>query len=418
MKLLFIADGRSPTALNWIRYFVDTGHEVHLASTYPCAPGLNLASLSVIPAAGGELAGESPSSVIGRRSVLRRIVPVWARTWVRQLIGPLTLPRAARRLRALVDDLQPDLIHAMRIPYEGMLAAVGVGVGASRPYLSTNRSEKGGSPLRPPLIVSVWGNDFTLHAPANPWLGRLTRQTLARADALHTDCQRDQRLAREWGFSAEKPAIVLPGGGGIQLDVFYPPLSHQDKGKGKGDRGCGGIIINPRGVRAYVRNDTFFQAIPLVLARLPETKFVCPTMAGEALAERWVSDLGIAGAVELLPRQTRPQMADLFRRAQVVVSPATHDGTPNTLLEAMACGCYPVAGDIESLREWITPGVNGALAVPGDPAAFADAILRALENPALREAAAGHNVKLIAEKAEYGAVMRQAEGFYSLITDH
>ncbi len=90
---------------------------------------------------------------------------------------------------------------------------------------------------------------------------------------------------------------------------------------------------------------------------------------------RWVQELGVAAQVELLPKQTRAQMADLFRRRAVVVSPTTHDGTPNTLLEAMACGCLPVVGDLESLREWITPGVNGLLvdlrhpagAGPGDP---------------------------------------------------
>jgi hypothetical protein len=36
-------------------------------------------------------------------------------------------------------------------------------------------------------------------------------------------------------------------------------------------------------------------------------------------------------------------MAAAFRRARFRFT-STHDGTPNTLLEAMACGCTPVAG--------------------------------------------------------------------------
>jgi glycosyltransferase involved in cell wall biosynthesis len=40
----------------------------------------------------------------------------------------------------------------------------------------------------------------------------------------------------------------------------------------------------------------------------------------------------------------------------------------------MACGCYPVVGDIESLREWITPGVNGSLIDPGDVKALRMAV--------------------------------------------
>jgi glycosyltransferase involved in cell wall biosynthesis len=105
-------------------------------------------------------------------------------------------------------------------------------------------------------------------------------------------------------------------------------------------------------------------------------------------------------------------MADLFRQAQVVVSPTTHDGTPNTLLEAMACGCFPVVGDIESLREWITPGENGLLVTPDDPRALAGAIVQALETPALRASAAAYNQRLVAERAEYKQGMRRVEDFY------
>jgi glycosyltransferase involved in cell wall biosynthesis len=108
-------------------------------------------------------------------------------------------------------------------------------------------------------------------------------------------------------------------------------------------------------------------------------------------------------------------MAALFQRAQVVVSPSTHDGTPNTLLEALACGCYPVVGDIEALREWITPGVNGALVDPGDERALAEAVCMGLAGVELRQKAAAHNLALVSERAEYGKVMREAEGFYRRI---
>src|SRR3989304_4436940 len=110
-------------------------------------------------------------------------------------------------------------------------------------------------------------------------------------------------------------------------------------------------------------------------------------------------------------------MADLFRRSRVVVSPTTHDGTPNTLLEAMACGCLPIAGDLESLREWITPGVNGLLVDPGDARALAGAILTALEQPELRRQAVSHNLNLIAERAEHSKVMAEAQRFYRSICE-
>ena len=109
-------------------------------------------------------------------------------------------------------------------------------------------------------------------------------------------------------------------------------------------------------------------------------------------------------------------MADLFRRSRVAVSPSIHDGTPNTLLEAMACGCVPVAGDIESLHEWITPGINGLLVDPSDPQALAEAILVALENQELYQRALTHNTQLIAERASHPRVMAQALSFYQSLT--
>src|SRR5690349_12780591 len=120
MKILFVADGRSPTTLNWMRYFVERGDAVHLASTFLCQPDLKLASLNVTPVAfsGARSAAASwsrPRGGIWGASTLK------LRTAIRQWLGPLTVARAARRLRPLIEHLQPDLVHALRIPYEGML---------------------------------------------------------------------------------------------------------------------------------------------------------------------------------------------------------------------------------------------------------------------------------------------------------
>jgi glycosyltransferase involved in cell wall biosynthesis len=108
-------------------------------------------------------------------------------------------------------------------------------------------------------------------------------------------------------------------------------------------------------------------------------------------------------------------MSGLYRNCRVFVSPSIHDGTPNTLLEAMACGCIPVAGDIESLREWITPGVNGLLFDPSDPNDLANAVLTALDQDDLYNQAKKLNASLIDQKADYDKVMAAADIFYSEI---
>jgi glycosyltransferase involved in cell wall biosynthesis len=172
------------------------------------------------------------------------------------------------------------------------------------------------------------------------------------------------------------------------------------------------IIINPRGFRPYVRNDVFFKAIPLVLEKRRDAKFVFALMEGEEQAEEWIRELELRDSVELLPPMSHSEIAKAFHRAQIVASPSLHDGTPNSLLEGMACGCFPVAGDLESIREWITPGKNGFLFDPAQPQSVAEALLAAIENKNLREQAAGLNQSVIAARAEYSHNMKRAEEFY------
>ncbi len=383
MRLLFVADGRSPIALNWIRYFAERGDDVYLASTFPCSVNIPLKGLQIIPVAfsGTKPAGRPAGSMSLPASPSGSARAISLRTSIRHFLGPLTIPRAARKLRGVIEQVKPDLMHAMRIPYEGMLAADA--------YAGV------------PLLVSVWGNDFTLHAPSTRLMRHYTSWTMQVADALHADCRRDIRLAKQWGFDAPRPTLVIPGNGGVRKDIFYPPSRPVEAP----------VILNPRGFRVYIRNDIFFQAIPLVLSRRPDAKFICSGMSGESRASKWIRQLGIADAVELLPSLPHGQMGDVFRRAQIVVSPGTHDGTPNTLLEGLACGCFPIAGDLESIREWITHERNGLLVDATQPQSLAGAILEALENKDLRQAAAGLNQTMIEERAEYTRCMAQAAQF-------
>jgi glycosyltransferase involved in cell wall biosynthesis len=398
MKLLFVADGRSPIALSWIRYWLEAGHEVHLVSTFVCRPDLPLASLEVVPVAysgakGLPAATQKVQLVEGRRPSPRS--SLWGartlnlRTAIRHWAGPLTVRRSSRRLAAIIQSVQPDLVHAMRIPFEGMLAADAIAAAQDAP----------------PLLVSVWGNDFTLHAASSSPMRHYTEWTMKVADALHADCQRDVRLARQWGLRPGLAALVSPTNGGIRRELFHPPARPVEAP----------VVINPRGFRGYVRNDTFFKAIPVVLQNRADARFICAAMKDEPQALGWIRELGIGNSVELLPSLPHAAMAEVFRSAQVLVSPSTHDGTPNSLLEGMACGCLPVAGDLESIREWIIPGVNGLLVDPSDPGSLAQAILRALEDPSLQAEAAARNAEIIAARADYATNMRRAQDFYSAL---
>jgi len=397
--ILLIADGRSAITSRWIDILKELGFRITLVSTYPTSSKIAVEQMFILPVAfSGAAAAEKSSdtnatnlrTINWKRQLIQHARPLVMN--IRYLLGPNTLPKYQKELNNIIKSVNPDLVHALRVPYEGMLASA--------------------VPKNLPLLVSIWGNDFTLHARANAKMGQLTRKVMERANGVLADVHRDITLAHQWGLSNHKPTLVVPGGGGIHLDEIKETatkdISHLDLPN------KAPIIINPRGIRAYARTDTFFQAIPAVLEEFPNAIFVCPGMQGKPEAEKWVSKLSLQKNVKLFDNLDQQTIWAVFHQSQLSLSITTHDGTPNTLIEAMACGCFPITGDIDSIREWIVPGVNGLVVDPDDPQDLAKAIILALNNENLRKEARIHNQELIKTKAEVGLVRSLLRNYYSI----
>lgn len=239
---------------------------------------------------------------------------------------------------------------------------------------------------------------------------------LGEANGLLTDCERDGKLAQTWGFDGHRPSAVLPGAGGVDMTFFRPgpPSTEFVREHLPAHADCP-VIFDPRGIRGYVRTKEFIEALPLVLASEPRAHVLFAGMQGYPWVETLLTDLGLQDHVTLLPHLSRAQMAEAFRSATVSVSLSVHDGTPNSLLEAMASGCFPVAGRLESVAEWVNDGVNGLLCDPDDPGSIADRLVTALGDESLRNSAAIANEEIIRTRAEYESSMDRAVAFYEQV---
>ncbi len=120
----------------------------------------------------------------------------------------------------------------------------------------------------------------------------------------------------------------------------------------------------------------------------------CPTewprlrlamLGGGALLEAARGRLEEAGAAAQawLPGD-RSDVAALLPQFDVFALPSQAEGISNTLLEAMACGCPPVATDVGGNPELVVADVNGLLVPAQDSAALALALARLVKEPALR----------------------------------
>ena len=109
-------------------------------------------------------------------------------------------PDQAKQLRNVIVSLQPDLIHSLEIQAAG--------------YLTLEAKNKFHGKF-PPWIVTNWGSDIFL-------FGKLQRHkekihdVLASCDYYSCECERDVKLALEFGFS-KTVLPVFPNTGGFEL---------------------------------------------------------------------------------------------------------------------------------------------------------------------------------------------------------
>lgn len=102
----------------------------------------------------------------------------------------------------------------------------------------------------------------------------------------------------------------------------------------------------------------------------------------------------------------------LMKRADVVVSPSVFEGSPNVVLEAMACGCPLVVSDIPAHRELLDDR-TAMFVDPVEPRRLADAIAAVLGDPAAaaerarRAQRRAQRYSLEAVARQYGDVYRE-----------
>jgi phosphatidylinositol alpha-mannosyltransferase len=134
----------------------------------------------------------------------------------------------------------------------------------------------------------------------------------------------------------------------------------------------------------------------------------------ERECRRYVMTRHLQG-VEFLGRVTDDEKAQLFRTADVFVSPATgRESFGIVLLEAMAAGTPIVCSDIHGYKGVVKRGEQGLLVPPGDKAALAEAIARILDDRDLA-ARMGASGRARADEFSWRGVARRVDDYYGFV---
>jgi glycosyltransferase involved in cell wall biosynthesis len=116
------------------------------------------------------------------------------------------------------------------------------------------------------------------------------------------------------------------------------------------------------------------------------------------------------GRVKVLPRMAYPALRDLYAAASVVVVPSRvvdHPSGITTLFEGMAMGRAVVASDIGAANHAVRDGANGVLVPAGDALALRAAIVRLMQDAALRARLGNAARETIVSEFSYASYVRR-----------
>jgi len=98
-----------------------------------------------------------------------------------------------------------------------------------------------------------------------------------------------------------------------------------------------------------------------------------------ARIETQIRDLHLENQVIMIGHQV--DIERLYRACTLTVLPSDYEGTPNVVIESMACGIPAVVSDVTGNREAIVEGEGGVLFTAGSSEALTEALERLLKDP-------------------------------------
>lgn len=306
-------------------------------------------------------------------------------------LGRLPRMDRAARLARVISSLRPDIIHSLEMQHAAYLTL------ESRRLLGDERF--------PPWIYSCWGSDLFFFGRQADHVERI-RAVLAACDYLITDCERDRRLAAEFGFTGTFLG-VFPGPGGFDIERMGAlrtpgPASARRVIALKGnhdERWVGRALVALEALHRLAAELAGYEVV--IYSAEPNVRHAA------GYVER------ITGVrFRVLDHSPPDEIAALMGRARIAVAVNVSDGTPNSMLEAMIMGALPIQSDTISTREWISDGENGLLVAPEDPDQVELALRKALTDDALVERAARLNQQLTATRIAYPVVAPRVVDLY------
>lgn len=262
-----------------------------------------------------------------------------------------------------------DAIHAHWLLPQGLIAA-------ALQVLSGKQT---------PFVVTSHGAD--LYALKGTLTEKIKRWVVGRAAAATVVSSPMVENLRAIGADVAKVSIISMG---VDTSLrFAPAAEHR---RDPHEILFVGRLVEKKGVAHLLR------ALPAVLREHPEVRLV---VAGFGPDERRLrnlaEELGVQSRVRFLGALPQAELPALYQRAALFVAPFTRagsgdqEGLPVALMEAIACGCPVLAGNVAGLHDLLGDQANRVLFDPQDESGLSQRIIHSLSAP---EIAAEHAARM------------------------
>ncbi len=412
-RILFVGFPESSHTTSWIELLRDTEFDARLfalpsgpvASDFPFVahttwPGQQPgAAHDRIPA----LRASSELATLCRQGLLqllnRRQGPLrWlAALGLRRFVAGNGVDVYEQALAELILQWQPDIVHTLGFDNASYLYA------RTREHFRDSR--------RPRWVAQARGGpDLDLY-PHLPSRRREIEQVLRECDHFICDSAQNYAFALANGLAERKlnPGVgVVSGPGGLDVDALRSrwslPPSRRER-----------VIVWPKAYEVMSSKALpVFEALNLAWNDIKPCRIECLWLVQDEV-RIWFDKMlapAVKAACRISERVPQPVVLEHLLGARVMMAPSLTDGVPNAMMEAMACGAFPLVSPLPTITPVVAEPVNVLFARNLYPQEIAAALVRAMNDDALVDAAAERNVAHVRAFADRGDAQRRVLGFY------
>ena len=351
MRICLFADGESIHTQRWCQHFFNKGHDVHLITF----KNVEIANINVhfIEGVNIDVAG-------GNWQVILKF----------------------KKVKKIIKEIKPQVLHSLYATSYGFVGALS----GFHPYIVT--------PLGTDILIS----------PDQSFIYRsILKYVFRKADIVTSMAPHLKLALLKLGTKKEKIVDILFG---INTSIFNKNnrvLSDKEF-----------VISSTRNFEPVYNIPHFLKSVAQVKSQIPNLKV---NMIGfGSLHDDLVNlskDLKIDDIVVFHGKVHQSKVVEVLNQSHVFVTVSLSDGNSMSLIEAMACGAYPVVTDILANKQWITEGLNGYFVKINDVDGLSQALISIYENfNTIIDNALKENDRIVTEKGTWDANMAKMEEIY------